>query len=452
MSLEIHINNQVSFHRGKPTIFCMPDIKDSERFIRLCYQHNLNIILLIKKKWLDSTDCSLALAYLVIDDPLADNGCKRIISALKQVKDTLAIITDPIQINYFMAFSELHVELMATIAAYINQDPHIIDVAQSFRDKWIMRKVANEHGLACPQFTLASEILTSSEHFQTFTASVEQSARYKGNKVGFIVKPRSFWGSMGVTEYSDCTSLLCALQKLDTPEEYLVEEKIQGKLLHVDTAVLQHKIIYQSIGAYACSLLSSNQTEPGHFMWHTMLPDSPDSHRLFEFNQQVLQAFNLEYGFTHTEIFIEENTNNLILCETASRPPGLRLFDLHALAYNKHAFDTFIDALISPSSLCASSIGKESSFSTEHSDANCIGMIIFNPPIGKVEFLTPIEEIIDEHVIEWEQYAKTGSYFTNTHYTEKMGYIIFSAKNEHECMKHLKNYNTKFNYITIKQD
>ncbi|WP_139838867.1 ATP-grasp domain-containing protein [Xenorhabdus vietnamensis] len=388
---------------------------------------------------------------------MADNACKRIISALKQVKDTLAIITGPVQINYFMAFSELHVELMATIAAYINQNPHIIDVAQSFRDKWVMRKVANEHGIFCPQFTLASEILTSPERFQAFTAAVEHSARHKGNKVGFIVKPRSFWGSMGVTEYSDRTSLLCALQKLDTPGEYLVEEKIQGKLLHVDTAVLQHKIIYQGIGAYACSLLSSDQTEPNHFMWHTMLPDSPDSRRLFEFNQQVLQAFNLEYGFTHTEIFIEENTDNLILCETASRPPGLKLFDLHALAYNSHAFDTFINALISPSSIyassiCASSIGKEPSFSIEHPDPNCIGMIIFNPPIGKVKSLTPIEEIIDEHVIEWEQYTKTGSYFTNTHYTEKMGYIIFSAKNEHECLKYLKNYKTNFHYTITKQD
>ncbi|MBE8597027.1 ATP-grasp domain-containing protein [Xenorhabdus sp. BG5] len=447
MSLEIRINNQASFHRGKPTIFCMPDIKDSERFVQLCYQYNLNLILLIKKKWLDSTDCSLALAYIVIDDPLANHACKKIIEALKQVKDTLSIITAPIHIDYFMAFSELHVELMATIATHINQDTHIIDVAQSFRDKWIMRKTANERGLCCPKFTLASEMLTSPEHFEVFTESVENSARRKGNQVGFIVKPRSFWGSMGVTAYPDRISLFYALQELDAPEEYLVEEKIQGKLLHVDTAIFQHQVIYQSIGAYACSLLSSDQPKPSHFMWHTMLPNSPDSHRLFEFNRRVLQAFNLEYGFTHTEIFLEENTDNLILCETASRPPGLRLFDLHAQAYSKHAFDVFINALISPAS-----IGKDPAFSIENADLNCIGMIIFNPPIGEVKSITPIEEIIDEHVIGWEQYAKTGSYFSNTHYTEKMGYIICSARNEHECLKYLNNYNNKFHYTTTKQD
>ncbi|CDL79649.1 ATP-grasp domain-containing protein [Xenorhabdus cabanillasii] len=447
MSLEIYINNQASFHRGQPTIFCMPDIKDSERFIQLCYQHNVNMLLLIKKKWLDSTDCSSALAYLVVDDPLANHADRRIIEALKQVQKTLSMTTGPIHIDYFMAFSELHVELMATIAAHINHDIHLIEVARSFRDKWIMRKIANEHGLDCPKFTLASEMLISPEHFEAFTESVENAAKHKGNQVGFIVKPRSFWGSMGVTAYSDRTSLLCALQKLDSPEEYLVEEKIQGKLLHVDTAVFQHKILYQGIGVYACSLLFADQTEPGHFMWHTMLPDSPDSHRLFEFNRRVLQAFNLEYGFTHTEIFIEENTDNLILCETASRPPGLRLFDLHAQADHRHAFDVFINALISQSS-----IGNTPSFSTGHADPNCIGMIIFNPPIGKVDAITPVDEIIDEHVIEWEQYAKTGNYFSNTHYTEKMGYIICSAKNEHECLQHLNNYKTKFHYTTIKKD
>ncbi|PHM61261.1 ATP-grasp domain-containing protein [Xenorhabdus ishibashii] len=447
MSLEIHINNQANFHCGKPTIFCMPDIKDSERFVQLCYQCHLNLILLIKKKWLDSTDCSLALAYIVVDDPLANHACKKIIEALKQVKDTLSIITAPIHIDYFMAFSELHVELMATIATHINQDTRIIDVAQSFRDKWIMRKTANEHGLFCPKFTLASEILTSPEHFEVFTESVENSAKHKGNQVGFIVKPRSFWGSMGVTEHPNRTSLFHALQELDAPEEYLVEEKIQGKLLHVDAAVFQHKVIYQGIGAYACSLLSSDQPKPSHFIWHTMLPNSSDSHRLFEFNRRILQAFNLEYGFTHTEIFIEENTDNLILCETASRPPGLRLFDLHAQAYSKHAFDVFINALISPALVC-----KELSFSIENADLNCIGMIIFNPPIGEVKSITPIEEIIDEHVIEWKQYAKTGSYFSNTHYTENMGYIICSAKNEHECLKYLNNYNSKFHYTIIKQD
>ncbi|PHM70207.1 ATP-grasp domain-containing protein [Xenorhabdus kozodoii] len=447
MSPEIHINHQASFHCKKPTIFCMPDIRDSERFVQLCYQHHLNIILLVKKKWLDSTDCSLALAYLVIDDPLANHASEKIIEALKQVKDTLSISTAPIHIDYFMVFSELHVELMATIASHINQDPHVIEIARTFRDKWLMRKIANEHGLLCPKFTLASEMLLSPEHFAAFTQSVENSAKHKGNQVGFIVKPRSFWGSMGVTEYSDRTALLYALQGLDTPEAYLVEEKIQGRLLHIDAAVLQHQVIYQGIGVYACSLLSSAQTEPRHFMWHTLLPDSPDSHRLFEFNQQVLQAFNLEYGFTHTEVFIEENTHNLILCETASRPPGLRLLDLHAQAYNKHAFDVFIDALISPTSM-----GKETSFSIMPSASNCIGMIIFNPPIGEIESITPIAEMIDEHVIEWEQYAKTGHYFSNNHYTEKMGYIICSAKNEHECLKHLKNYNTKFHYTTIKQD
>ncbi|MDX7991409.1 ATP-grasp domain-containing protein [Xenorhabdus littoralis] len=446
MSLEIHINNKASFHHGKPVIFCMPDIKDSEIFIQLGYQYHLNIILLIKKKWLDSTDCSSALAYLVLDDPLAENISKRITTAIKQVKDTLAILSDPIHIDYFIAFSELHVELMATIAADINQDNHVVDVARSFRDKWVMRNLANENGISCPKFTLASEMLNSPEHFRRFVESVEQSAKDKGNQSGFIVKPRSFWGSMGVTAHSNPASLLRTLQQLDTPEEYLVEEKIQGNLLHVDTAVLRHKIIYQGIGVYCCSLLSTDQTadeqtELSHFIWHTMRPDSPDSHRLFKFNQQVLQAFNLEYGFTHTEIFIEENTNELVLCETASRPPGIKLFDLHAQAYNKHAFDVFINALISPPSVYTEN-------HIEKTDANCIGLIIFNPPIGRVEFITPIEDIIDEHVIEWEQYAKTGSCFSNTHYTEKMGYIICSAKNEHECKAYLNNYNNKFRYTT----
>ncbi|MDR0217458.1 MAG: hypothetical protein LBI71_00990, partial [Enterobacteriaceae bacterium] len=237
---------------------------------------------------------------------------------------------------------------------------------------------------------------------------------------------------------------LNALQELDVPEEYLVEEKIQGRLLHVDAAVFRHKIIYQGIGAYACSLLASDQSEPRHFIWHTLLPNAPDSHRLFEFNRQVLQAFNLEYGFTHTEIFIEENTNNLILCETASRPPGLRLFDLHAQAYRKHVFDVFIDALISPAS-----IDEAPYFPISNTDLNCIGMIIFNPQIGKIKSITPIEEMIDEYVIEWAQYAKVGSYFSNTHYTEKMGYIICSAKNECECLKYLNNYNNKFRYTII---
>ncbi|MBD2805660.1 hypothetical protein ID855_13340 [Xenorhabdus sp. ZM] len=447
MSLEIHINNQVSFHRGQPTIFCMPDIKDSERFIQQCYQHHLNMILLVKKKWLDSTDCSLALAYLVIDDPLANYATDGIIEALKQVIKNVSMITELIHIDYFMAFSELHVELMATIASHINQNPRFIDVARSFRDKWIMRKIASEYGISCPKFTLASEMLNSSEHFEAFTESVEASAKHKGNQVGFIVKPRSFWGSMGVTEYSDCISLRYALQELDAPEEYLVEEKIQGRLLHVDTAVLRHEIIYQGIGVYACSLLASEQAESGHFIWHTMLPDSPDSHRLLEFNRRILQAFNLEYGFTHTEIFIEECTDNLILCETASRPPGLRLFDLHAQANNRHAFDVFIDTLMPPTSVM-----NEPALSVEQTSPNCIGMIIFNPPVGEIGAITPIEEIIDEHVIEWEQYAKTGSYFSNTHYTEKMGYIICSAKNEQECLQYLKYYKTKFNYTNIKKD
>ncbi len=447
MSLKIHINNNVIFHREKPLIFCMPDIEDSERFIHLCYQHHVNIILLIKNKWLDSTDCSSALAYLVVDDPLADKGSKRITTALKQVKDTLAMISGSIHIDYFIAFSELHVELMANIAANINQDNQLIDVARAFRDKRVMRELANEHGILCPQFTLASELLNSPEHFQNFTESVEQSAKHKGNQVGFIVKPRSFWGSMGVTTYSDRDSLRYALQKIDIPQAYLVEEKIQGKLLHVDSAVFQHKIIYQAIGAYGCSLLASDQAKSRHFLWYTVPPGSPDSVRLFAFNQRVLQAFNLEYGFTHTEIFIEENTHNLILCETASRPPGLKLFDLHGRAYNQHAFDTFIHALVHKTS-----IADITPAPPEPSNCSCIGMIIFNPSIGHVESITSIADIIDEHVLEWAQYAESGTCFSSNHYTEKMGYIICSAKNERDCLTYLNNYNNKFHYKITKSD
>ncbi|RAY97129.1 hypothetical protein DP187_21760 [Enterobacter cloacae] len=421
---EITINVHRKLMTAQPVVYCIPDTKDSKRFISRCYNNDVNVIILIKRKWLATTDLTNCIAYILVDD--FENEKEAIKQATTAVIEAVYGLET---IDYFIAFAEMNLYLLNDITTHIKKDPAASNIIRSFRDKRVMRQLASEHNVPNPLFKSADE-LSSPRAFDNFIVEVMNLAKEKQNPVGFVLKPCSDCGSAGVKVFSDPNALYHSVLALDKPELYLVEEKISGRLLHVDTAIYNRKIIYQAIGAYDCSLLETEKYGHQNFMWHTLGTETALGMKLTEFNKTILRVFNLNYGFTHTEIFVEDNTNALYLCETAARPPGLSLFDLHALASGKHAFDIFVDTMS----------GLHDANNELLDMYRTIGTVVFNPEIGILKEVTSLADIADEYTLSWEQTAQPGTLFDKNHYATQVAQIICSTQDESHCVSVLKNY------------
>jgi len=426
----IVVNAHRTYLGDKPVIFCIPDVKDSERFVARCYRNDINMVLLIRRKWIPQTDLTACLAHIVVDDLDLDH-VPGLLLALRQVISEIPGLTD---VDYFIAFSELNVNLLGILADRLRGVCLARPRSRTFRDKRTMRELAMRKNIACPTFQPVDGIFADRHAFELFIESVAKAAARKGNQAGYVLKPRDGWGSRGVRIFREPDALWQALQCLKAPGAYLVEEEISGKLVHVDSAVVGRKVVYQAIGVYDSSLLETDDAHGGHFMWHTMGTDGEIGRGLVQFNLRVLEAFDLEYGFSHTEVFIEDRTGDFVLCETACRPPGLRLLDLHAHASGVHAYDRFVDLLVQPEDAprsCAPAI-------------QTVGTIIFKARPGTLDAMRPLEEIVDSYVIAWEQFARSGDRFDDAHYTSQLGQIVCAAKSEIECVELLRRYEGRF--------
>lgn len=431
MGLQFTVNPQNIVGPRRPVVFCLPDTQDSARFVTRCYDRSINLILVLKPSWLKSTDVSRSVAFMVVDDTQVSRA-PEVLEALAQVMNALPGLK---KIDFFFAFAELNIELLNAVIEGARQYGPARLINPAFRDKLKMRELARVKGITCPQFMSATQLLSSSQLLDAFIERVSQSAQHKGNPLGFVLKPRMSWGALDVQVFEDTTALWQALVALPQPEHYLVEEKITGQLVHVDTARFEGAPVYYGIGVYDTSLLSRPSTAARHLKWHTMRPDTTLGERLMAFSDQVMTHFQLATGFSHTEIFIEHNTGALVLCESAARPPGMHVFDLYAMGHEPHAFDRFVDVLATEQRwppLLANT-------------RKTLGMVVFNPTgRGTLKALTPIETIVDADTVHWDQFAQPGDRFVSDHYTVMLGRIVCRCDDETRCRALLAHYDSRF--------
>lgn len=429
MATELVVNAHRQFAPGKPVLFCIPDIRDSVGFVNRGYELGLNLILLLKPKWQKTTNLDGCLAYIIVDDVKQENVADAV-TAVQKLQQTLPGAE---AIDYYLAFSELNMDFLGALVEGLTGICVHQPGARAFRDKRVMRELAQVKGLPCPVFAPADQLLSARSRFTSFVGDVGRAAERKRAPVGFVLKPRDSWGARGVEVYAESEALWAALCALQEPQQYLVEERIVGTLVHVDSAVLHRQVIYHGMGIYLYSFIRS-EVEGPHFMWHSVAPDGALGRALTLFNQKVVQAFGLDYGFTHTEVFVESGTGDLVLCETASRPPGLQLLDLHAMSQGSHAYDHFLDGLV----------GQTTASAKRFHTPRTVGLVIFNPMPGVLTEVRPLEEILDEHVIAWEQNAQVGTNYEESHYTAELGRIVCAAPTEEECRPLLENYISRF--------
>ncbi|MGX9818214.1 ATP-grasp domain-containing protein [Lactococcus lactis] len=214
--------------------------------------------------------------------------------------------TDPI--SHVFSFEEGSVIRSAAIRKNLNLAGQTVESALQFRDKLIMKNIMKNASVPVPDF-------------QAYHHIMDLLCFIKQHGFPILLKPRNKWASKGVVKVDSYETLKEYLRK-NKLENYMMEEYVEGNEYHVDGVVVEGRIKFICASQYLnnCLKLYENNECLGSIMLdrHSEL-----SQRLFNFADRVLSSMHCP-SFTpfHMEVFVEEGTQQMKLCEIGSRSVG----------------------------------------------------------------------------------------------------------------------------------
>jgi biotin carboxylase len=152
-----------------------------------------------------------------------------------------------------------------------------------------------------------------------------------GGGYPMVVKPPHLYSSIGVREVHDEAELTVALESFRSDQPVLVEERVVGREVSVESLVRDGTVVFESITQKA-----TNEDSTHHFveLVHSMPCASlsnVERERVLATNRAVLARLRFEYGMTHAEYRVAEDGRVLVM-EVAARPPGGGVMALYQLA------------------------------------------------------------------------------------------------------------------------
>ncbi|WP_055524897.1 ATP-grasp domain-containing protein [Streptomyces graminilatus] len=206
---------------------------------------------------------------------------------------------------------EVSTHLADRIAELLNLPGNDHSLADARRNKAAMRERARQAGLRIPEFHLVNspDDIASAAHDIGFPA---------------ILKPTSGAGSQGVTLLPDAEALrdLSGLETHDAFDmpitEWLVERYIRGRQFSVNFYSFEGEHRLVDIWEF----LQPDDRDYDFPIWDNVQIDTshPDWHRVEQYVREVLDAYGIERGPSHTEVKCSEDGVHLL--EVAARLPG----------------------------------------------------------------------------------------------------------------------------------
>jgi len=184
-----------------------------------------------------------------------------------------------------------------------------------FRDKLAMRKRAAESGIRVPAFT-------STFHYQDITDFLEKISP------PWVLKPRLMAGAMGIRKCHSKQEVWDNVHQLADEQSYFVlEQFVPGDIFHVDSIWFGGEMVFAIASAYGTPPLEV-ATGGGIFTTETLEAGSELDVSLRQANQDVLRAFGLRDGVSHTEFIRAHGDGAIHFLETSARVGGASIADL----------------------------------------------------------------------------------------------------------------------------
>jgi biotin carboxylase len=201
--------------------------------------------------------------------------------------------------------------------------------ALRFRDKLRMRRMANEAGIACPEFVGAF----NPEEINRYLESVPAP---------WIIKPRTEVNAFGIRKCETKEQIWQTLSELDErhtwrdhPSQFLIERFVEGRVFHVDSVVENGKVQAAGVSRYGTTPLKVSH-QGGVFTTSIVPYNSKERRELERLNRKLLKAFDYERGVAHAEFLQCAETGKFYLLEVAARVGGAYIANVleQAAGYN----------------------------------------------------------------------------------------------------------------------
>ena len=290
----------------KPLNFlCISTYYKGAAFLKSCKAEGNNVYLLTKKK-LDQE----AWPWESIDDTFYIEEWNQ-----NDVVKGIAYKFRDIKFDRFVALDDFDVEKVALLREHFRMPGMGRTTAHYFRDKLAMRVKSKEEGVNVPEFTDLFNNDTINEYADRVSAP-------------WLIKPRMEASATGIKKIQNKDELWHVVNELgDERDNYLVEKFAPGDVYHVDGLTVDGKVVFSRVSKY---LDTPFEVAHGGGIFRSASSEigSKVEKALQKMNAQVMKAFGMQFGASHTEFIQSKETGELFFLETSSRVGGANLAEM----------------------------------------------------------------------------------------------------------------------------
>ena len=204
-------------------------------------------------------------------------------------------------------------------ATYLRENLRVDGMGQTtgryFRDKLAMRVKAHAEGVPVPPFSA----LFNDEYINHFAETVSPP---------WVLKPRSEASANGIMKVHSKEELWEKIHELGGNRiKYLVEQFKPGAVYHCDGLNFNSKVLFSLTSQYLATPMEISQGG-GIFRSANIPYNSADDKAIKKVNEQVMKAFGMKHGATHTEFIKCNEDGKIYFLETSSRVGGAHLAEM----------------------------------------------------------------------------------------------------------------------------
>lgn len=284
---------------------CISTYFKGEDFLKTCKAEGNNVFLLTKKKLEHD-----AWPWEAIDDVFYIEEWNE-----QDVIKGIAYKFRELKFDRFVALDDFDVEKVAMVREHFRMPGMGRTTAHYFRDKLAMRMKAKEEGVNVPEFTS----LFYNEDINDYADRVSPP---------WLLKPRLEASATGIKKLHSKEELWQTVHELgDERDNYLVEKFAPGDVYHVDGLNVDGKVVFSRVSKYLDTPFEVAHGG-GIFKSATCEIGSKTEKALQKMNAQVMSAFGMQFGASHTEFIQSKDTGKLFFLETSSRVGGANLAEM----------------------------------------------------------------------------------------------------------------------------
>lgn len=178
-----------------------------------------------------------------------------------------------------------------------------------------MRVKAKEEGVNVPDFTDLFHNTSINEYAERVSPP-------------WLIKPRMEASATGIKKIHSKDELWQLVNDLgDERDNYLIEKFAPGDVYHVDGLNVDGKVVFARVSKYLDTPFDVAHGG-GIFRSASAEIGSGVEKELQKMNRQVMKAFGMQFGASHTEFIRSKATGELFFLETSSRVGGANLAEM----------------------------------------------------------------------------------------------------------------------------